>query len=152
MRNEFSRFSDPNSFFTNPGDRFHIVYTPKILDDGTIDLVESGKDDIQEMIDSWRESTDMSWIIARLKEGDMSVLEQREPVYIDTTELPKTYAEALQLIIDRQRQFYELPVDVRNSFDNDFNQWFSQAGSETWLQKMDPVLPHETIVEEEVKE
>lgn len=151
MRNKGAKVSDPNSFVTCPGDKYNIVYTPKVKDDGTIELVESGKDDIQEMIDSWREHTDMSWIIARLKEGDMSVLNRSPGYYIDTTKMPQTYAEALQLIIDSQRKFYELPLDVRNKFDNDYMQWFAQAGSDDWVSRMDPVLPHENVVDQEVK-
>ena len=59
MRNKNAKVSDPNKFETCPGDKYHIVYEPLVNPDGTISLVESGKEDIQAIIDSYREQTDM---------------------------------------------------------------------------------------------
>lgn len=140
MRNKFACVSDPSSFVSSSGDRFHVIYSPKVNPDGSIDLVASSKIDIQESIDSFLPSTDFSWILSRLMSGDTSVLNQREPMYGDFTSMPSTYAEALQLVIDRESQFNQLPLDVRNSFDNDFRKWFASSGSEDWLSKMKPVL------------
>lgn len=150
MRNEFAKVSDPNSFSTNPGERYHILYSPKIRQDGTIALVECGKEDIQEMIDSFRDSTDMNYIVNRLMAGDDSVLNQKVPMYGDFTEMPKSYAEALQMVIDAKENFYKLPLDVRSQFDNDYMQWFATAGSDPWLEKMSPVLPDSSPIESEV--
>lgn len=159
MRNKNAMVSDPNDFFTCSGDRYRIIYEPIIRPDGTIELVESGKDDIQEMIDSFRDQTDMSYILGRMAAGDTSVLNQKQPMYGDFTSMPKTYAEALQLVIDREKQFMALPLDVRKQFDNDFKKWFSQSGSEEWYEKMSSVIQkkEKTIEEpsvpsEEVKE
>ena len=104
MRNEFAKVFDPNSFSTNPGDRYHTIYSPKIKQNGIIQLVESGKEDIQEMIDSFRDSTDMAFIVNRLMAGDTSVLNQAPAMYGDFTDMPKTYAEALQMVIDAREE------------------------------------------------
>ena len=143
MRNKNAMVSDPNDFFTCSGDKFRIIFSPVIQPDGSIELVESGKDDIQEMIDSYRDQTDMAYILQRMAMGDSSVLNQKEPMYGDFTQLPKTYAEALQLVIDREKQFMQLPLDVRKAFDNDFKKWFAQSGSEEWYQKMSSVIQKE---------
>lgn len=140
MRNKNACVSDPNDFRTNPGDRYHVTYSPIVNNDGTITLVESGKDDIQEMINSFRDSTDMSFILSRMAIGDTSVLTDKTPMYGDFTQFPKTYAGALQLVIDAENQFNSLPLDVRNKFDNDFRRWFATAGTEEWTKSMDSVI------------
>lgn len=140
MRNKNACVSDPNSFVTSSGDRYHHIFSPIVCPDGTITLVESGKEDIQEYINSFRDQTDMSYILQRMAAGDTSVLNQKEPMFGDFTNMPTTYAEALQLVMDREAQFMKLPVDVRNKFDNDFRKWFAQSGSEDWFKKMDIVI------------
>lgn len=140
MRNKNACVVDPNDFVTCSGDQYRILYSPVVLSDGNIELVECGKDDIQEFIQSFKDQTDMTYILQRMAVGDASVLNQRTPMYGDFTDMPKTYAEALQLVIDRERQFMELPLDVRNKFDNDFRKWFAQSGSEEWFDKMSSVI------------
>lgn len=159
MRNKNACVSDPNIFFTDSGDRYHILYSPIVEPDGTVLLVESGKEDIQEMINSYRDQTDMTFILQRMAAGDTSVLNQKEPMYGDFTNMPRTYAEALQLVIDREAQFMKLPLDVRKQFDNDFRKWFAQSGSEDWYNKMSSVIPKQektiedpSVSSEEVKE
>lgn len=140
MRNKFASVSEPNSFISDSGTSVKVLYSPIILEDGSFIIEESGEEDWQEYIDSFRDQTDMSYILARMAAGDESVLNQRTPMFGDFTVMPKTYAEALQLVIDREAQFMCLPLEVRNSFDNDFRKWFASSGSPEWLQKMDSVL------------
>lgn len=140
MRNKNACVSDPNSFVTSSGSRYRSIFSPIVCPDGTIQLVESGKEDIQQYIDSFRDLTDMTYILQRMAAGDTSVLNQKEPMFGDFTNMPQTYAEALQLVIDREAQFMKLPLEVRNKFDNDFRKWFAQSGSEEWFEKMDSVI------------
>lgn len=143
MRNKNACVSDPNSFCTDPGSRYRTLFSPIVRPDGTIQLVESGKEDIQEYIQSQKDKTDMSFILSRMAAGDTSVLTDKTPMYGDFTSMPKNYAEALQLVIDREADFMKLPLEVRNKFNNDFRQWFAQSGSEEWFDKMASVLPKE---------
>lgn len=144
---------DPNSFVSCSGDRYRILYSPVVQSDGTILLKESGKEDIQQMIDSYRDQTDMTFILERIKAGDTSMFREDSPMFGDFTNMPKNYAEFLQLYIDKEKQFLELPLDVRNSFDNDFRKWFASSGSEEWFEKMDPVIiKEEKEIEKDVSE
>ena len=52
-------------YVTNPGDRVHVLYAPKVAEDGTIELVEAGKEDLVEKIGSFAESTDIRLIMQR---------------------------------------------------------------------------------------
>lgn len=141
MRNKNAKVSNPNDFVTCPGDEIQILYSPVIAPDGSMDLVPSGKENVQDYINSFRDSCDMDWILSRLQLGDTSVLGMKFPLYGDFSAMPKTYAEVLQLVIDGQKDFEALPVDVRKEFDNDFSKWFATAGSGEWMSKMSSVLP-----------
>lgn len=136
MRNKFAKVSDPNEFATCAGDKYHITYSTKVMSDGKLVLEVNGKEDIQSMINSHRDETDMSFIIQRLAMGDTSVLNKKAAMYGDFTEMPKTYAESLQLVMDAEKHFYEMPLEVRNKFGNDFRQWFATAGASDWFSKM----------------
>ena len=138
MRNKNAKVSDPNTFITSSGDTEHIEYAPKVMPDGSIELVVSGKTNIDEYINAQRETTDMAYIITQLGLGNTDVLNQKTPNYGDFTEMPKTFAEALQMKIDAEKAFYELPLDVRNKFENDFNRFFATAGTKEWYEKITP--------------
>lgn len=153
MRNKKACVPDVNSFHTDPGDCYHTLFSPSVDPDGSIQLIPSGKVDIQEQIDSFRDQTDMSFIIKRLQMGDTSVLSDKEAMYGDFTNMPKTYAEFLQKQIDAQNAFMQLPLDIRNKFDNDFMKWFATSGSDGWFDKMkDYFYPDGVPVEEKVEE
>lgn len=135
--------------YSNHGDPKHVLYANEVLDDGSIHLVPSGVEDTDEIIESHRQSTDMNIILAKIANGDVSVLEKRNPMYGDFTEMPKTYAEALQMQIDSERMYNELPAEVKSKFDNDKNKFFAAAGTEEWFDKLGYT---KKIEESEVKE
>lgn len=142
-----------NDRFSNPGNPIHIIYAPVVEDDGSVSLVESGKENTDEFIQSFAESCDLNVIIQRYLNGEVDVLNQRNGVYGDFTQMPKTYAEALQLKIDSERMFDSLPVEYKRLFDNDPNKFFVQAGSEEWLEKLKPLMNvKENKVDEIIKE
>lgn len=134
--NPYVILPDPNSYVTSPGDEYHILYTSVLLDDGTIDLEPMSREPIQDRINSFAAVTDMSYILTQLRNGNTSVLNRGKPIFGDFTETPKTYAQALQLVIDGRAQFDALPLDVRSKFDNSFEKWFATAGSAEWLSAM----------------
>lgn len=83
----------------------------------------------------------MHYIIAQLKNGNTSVINRRPMMYGDFTDAPKSYAQALQMVIDGRATFDALPLSVRNKFDNSFEKWFATAGSPDWLTAMSPDSP-----------
>ena len=136
------RYAD-NSFVSNPGETEHILYAPKVDKEGNIELVEAGRENIREKINSYKESTDISIILNRVAQGDLSGLQVNPGMYGDFTTVPKTYAEFLQLEIDAHTLFDKLPLDVRKEFDFDANKFFAQSGTEEWQKKLGDVLPPE---------
>lgn len=124
--------SRSKTFATNPGSPEKITFHGRVETDGTITLVKDGIINIQEQIDSFEPSTDIYNIINNL---GMDTLRPDTGNYFDAVDIPKSYAEMLQLFIDGEKAFEMLPVEVKQKFDNDFNQWFATAGSEEWLEK-----------------
>lgn len=154
MRNKNAKVSDPNSFVTNPGSEIRILYTSKVCPNGEILLKPCGEENIQEYINSFRESTDMSFILHQLSIGNTAVLERQQMMYGDFTEVPANLAEAQQVLIDGENAFNQLPLDVRQQFDNNFRNWLFTSGTPDWMSKMSKFIPVEekTNTESEVKE
>lgn len=140
MRNPMAKVSDPNKFVTCPGDRFHKLYSSKVMPNGEIHLKESGKEDIQEYINSFKDTCDMAYILAELQKGNTAVLNQRNAMYGDFTDVPANLAEALQIMIDGEAAFNQLPVEVKKQFDNNFRNWLFTSGSSEWTQKMSSII------------
>ena len=156
------RFAD-HSFVSNPGSPIHQLYAPKVESDGSITLVEAGVENTDDYIQSFAESTDIHVLMKRIQNGETDLLMKRPGSYGDFTKMPKTYAEMLQLQLDSVRLFNSLPVDVKEKFNNDPNQFMAQSGTEDWFKKIENVLPDEVksavfpvvekpVVEKEVSE
>lgn len=139
-------------FYTNPGEKVIPVYGPKVKPDGTITVVEVGKTDLNAYIQAQKESTDMAFILAKLANGDTSVLNQRQGFYGDFTQMPKSFAEMLQYQIDAKEAFDHLPIDVKAKFNNDVNQFMASAGNEDWYEKMSMFVDRPVVVEEKESE
>ena len=134
--NPYASIPDPNSYVTSSGDEYHIIYSSVLQDDGTIDLEPMSREPIQDRINSYASVTDMNYILTQLRNGNTSVINRGNPIFGDFSDTPKTYAQALQLVIDGRAQFDALPLSVRSKFDNSFEKWFATAGSQDWLDAM----------------
>lgn len=145
MRNKNAKVSDPNGFITEPGSPERVIYDAQVGPDGVIEVVPAGKDNIQEKIESFRQSTDMSFILKQLALGNNEVLNQEPGMYGNFLDMPKTMAEAMQRQIDAEKVFYKLPVDVRGKFENDYRRWLVSAGSDEWIEKMGFATADEVI-------
>lgn len=130
-------------FYTNPGDPIHIIYAPVVGKEGSIELVPSGKENTDDYIQSFAESTDIRIILNRVAQGEVELLSKTAGSYGDFTQAPKTLAEALQLQMDSNRLFQALPVETRRKFDDDPNKFFAAAGTDDWFNKIADVLPEQ---------
>ncbi|QXN75128.1 internal scaffolding protein [Microvirus mar29] len=101
-----------------PGNSEHILYTSRIADDGSVELVPSGKEDIYAAIQSHKDSCDIHVLLARYANGDDTALSRVQGVYGDFTEMPKTYADLLNVVIRGEELFNSLPVETRAQFDH----------------------------------
>lgn len=121
---------------TNPGNPVKKLYSGFYNSFGQVELREDGEENIYDFIQSFAESTDIHAILRRFENGECDVLEKVQGFYGDITEMPRTYAEALQRIADSERMFNSLPVDVRARFGHSFTQFLSSSAEADFLDKL----------------
>lgn len=138
MPKVYTHFDKPKTIPTPSGDEYLDVFQEEILKDGTKGLVCTGKKNIYAMIQEDLESTKIENILKAVAMGDLSVLRQQEPVYIDATTMPKTLMEAQNIVIKAKGEFEKMPLEVRKLFDNNAELYVSQMGTKDWLEKMSP--------------
>lgn len=119
---------DRKRTFTPVGSAEMTQYTAKFDDAGVLVLEESGKVNVYNEIQSHAESVDLNTIIRQYESGDVSALSKMQGVFADVTQLPTTYAEMLNLIRFGEEAFDQLPVEIKQQFNNSFEQFFAQGG------------------------
>ena len=129
-----SMIADADSFLSASGSRIRTLYSP-VVEGNSWHLVESGKQDIQDLIDSYRDLTDMSFIMSRLAAGDSSVINVPNAGYGDASVFPADPASLLNVIQNAQNMYDRLPDNVRSQFGS-FRDWFSTSGTPEWSSKM----------------
>lgn len=137
-----------SKIFTNPGNPIHTIYSPVVDSKGSVKLKESGKENTDDYIQSFKESTDIAFILAKIAQGDTSVLNRSHAIFGDFTKAPKTYAEVLQLQIDAKKAYDGLSAEVKAKFGNDMNKFFASAGSYDWYDALGMIKPEEEEKEE----
>lgn len=133
----------PDFNATNPGDRRHVLRSPKVNHDGTITLVENGFEDLQEYYNSQEQVCDISLIMERFKAGDVDALNAWNPIYGDFTKAPTTLAEYMQYQLDVDALFSSLPIELRNKYDNSVSKFTAVAGEKEWLEDCLPYFSEE---------
>lgn len=109
----------------NSGDPMKKVYKPVVGDDGIIQLVESGVESLYDSIQSWKDSVDINFILARYANGDVDALSKVQGAYGDFTQFPSTYAEMLNRVIQGKNLFASLPLEIREKYNHDFSQFIA---------------------------
>lgn len=130
MRNKLAKIPDYSKMYTCAGDPDHIEYEPIVERDGTVTLKPSGKTNIAELINSYKETTDISYIMKRIAMGDFSALSMNG-FYGDFRGMPTDPAEVLQYQINAERYFYSLPPETRNKFNNSVTEFLREGQNES---------------------
>lgn len=145
---------------SNPGNPIKQLFSGSYNERGQVELKEDGTEDLYAFIQSFAESTDIHAILRRYQNGEVDVLEKVQGFYGDITEMPKTYAEALQRISDSENVFMSLPVDVRAKFNHSFSEFLAASNDADFLDRLgvkpieqsEPVLAARDVVDEHVVE
>lgn len=145
-----TQFDFAESPVSNPGSRIKVLYAPVFDSAGHMSLVVSGKEDLYDYIQSHADSVDIHIILKRFAMGDVSVLSRVQGTYGDFTQMPKTFAEALNTLVAAEQYFNSLPVDVRQRFNHNFNEFIASMDSPSFAADMgitppDPV-PDQLVV------
>lgn len=97
--------------------------------DGIDRLVKDNKINIYEKIQASAEQSDVNNIVRRAKAGDPTALNQVKGEYMNVLGAPKNLREAQQFVINAERQFNSLPLEVKKSFDNNAKKYVSMYGT-----------------------
>lgn len=121
---------------SHPGNPIKQLYAGSYNERGQVELKEDGTEDLYAYIQSFAESTDIHSILKRFENGETDVFEKVQGFYGDVTEMPHTYAEALQRISDSEKVFMSLPVEVRAKFNHSFTEFLSASQDADFLDRM----------------
>lgn len=155
-----TQYANRERVLTNPGNPIKQLYSGSYNERGQVELKEDGTEDLYAFIQSFAESTDIHAILKRFESGEVDVLEKVQGFYGDITEMPRTYAEALQRIADSEKVFMSLPVEVRAKFGHSFSEFLAQSQDADFLDKLgvkpteqlEPVPPVPDVQKEVVTE
>lgn len=123
---------DPNKFVSSSGNRYKILYVGDVQHDGSIELVETGKDDLVALHNAARDDCDINVIVARFCAGDVSVLSRRQGFFGDFSDMPENLAEFMNAGVQSQSAYNNLPDDIKEKFP-DFKSWLDSLSNGEFL-------------------
>lgn len=121
------------------------TYRESISVEGVRSLIEDSEVNTYEAIQAYKDECDIKNIIARANAGDETALHQRITEYLDTTIMPKTLAEAQNMVIQAEQEFKKLPLSIREKFNHSPEQFIAELGTEAWAEKCGIKLKEESL-------
>uniref|UniRef100_A0AAU8AVI8 Internal scaffolding protein n=1 Tax=Dulem virus 188 TaxID=3145665 RepID=A0AAU8AVI8_9VIRU len=149
FRTQFTSHARVNA---NPGTREKVLYSPKFADDGSMELIEAGRENLYEYIQSHKESVDINVILKRFARGDVGALQRRQAMFGDFMDAPTSYAEALNSMIVAEQYFNSLPLETRAKFDHNFHRFLVSMDSPDFADKLSPAQVVPPSFTEEMRE
>lgn len=141
FRNKYDNIYDRSTRqHSNPGSRELNTYSLRFDDNGCEVLVKDGCINIYNRIQSDAEYTDIHNIFHRYVNGDTNALSRIKGAFFDARNMPKTYAEMLNMIRDAEDSFYSLPTDIKEAFNNNPSEFWSSYGSENFSKKFTDII------------
>lgn len=141
-----------DKYVCKSGSKTKTIFAPKVEDDGTIKLIPAGKEDWYGSIQAWKDSVDIHVILKKCLQGDTSALSAVQGFYGNVNMFPKTKPEMLQLMIDAERNFDSLPVDVKEKFDHDIYKFVAaMEDPKAFMEKLGVKAKESDPIKEEVK-
>lgn len=115
---------------SDPGDPFKEECQLRVVD-GEMTLEVTGKSAWYDYIQSHKDSVDIHKILERCKQlDDYSILNRMPAEFMDTVDYPKNLAEAFASIQDARNYFDQLPLEIKQKYDQNFLDFISDIGSE----------------------
>lgn len=131
-----TRYESHDRVYQPAGSQIHILYSPIFDKNGVWHLEETGKENLYDYIQSHADSVDIHVILKQFAAGDVSVLSRVQGAYGDFTQMPKTFAEALNTMVAAEQYFMSLDPDVRAQFHHNFNEFIAAMDSPDFTTRM----------------
>lgn len=139
-----TQYMDHPRLYQEPGSREKILYSPVFDRKGVMSLEESGVENLYDYIQSHAQSVDIHVLLQRYQQGDLTVLSRVQGTYGDFTQMPTTFAGALNTLIAAEQYFDSLPVEVRAKFGHSFSQFIASMDSADFARSMGIDVPDPT--------
>lgn len=104
--------------------------------DGRLHVEEVGRRNLYAEIQSYKDSTDLSYIITRYMNGDPTALSRAQGMYVDITQMPSNMHDIINNMRAAEADFLRLPPDVKEKFGNDFHRFLMTLGTDDWRAAM----------------
>lgn len=114
---------------------------------GKKELKATGKTNIYEFIQKSLDDTLVYNILKKFEAGDLDALNRAVGAYGDFTNAPRSLAEAQQLIINAEKEFNKLPLDVRKEFNYSASEFLAGFGNGKVQQVFTKNTPREKDVQ-----
>lgn len=105
-------------------------------DEGCGTLEKVGEVRTYDLIQSYKQETDINYLVARYTAGDTSVLAKVQGLYADISDAPESLIEAQDRIKQSERIFFSLPDDVKKTVGNASNMLEMLMNNPAELSKM----------------
>ena len=143
-------------FYSCSGSPKRKTYKAKYGEHGRIVIEETGEINVYEMIQSFKEVTDINNIIAKYVSGDTDVINKKETVFMDLHGLPENYFDAVNQINDAKENFAKLNINVKKLFHNNPDEYVAAlcngSISDILFNSKKEDVNEKEVVKEEVKE
>lgn len=127
-----NKYSDRKRFTCSCGSPDETSFKLKIDTDGSRSLVADGKVNMYAKIQSFAQECDINYLLTRFANGDASVLSKAQGVYGDFTSVPTSVQELQQRVVDAEKLFYQLPLEVREKFNHSPSMFYAQIGTDSF--------------------
>lgn len=127
---------DPEHYYAPVGAKIEMRHRGEMKKDGKRELIKDREYPIYEIIQSHREETEIERIVKRALEGDYTALNAMNGVYADISDAPRSLAEAQAMIINAKNEFYDLPIEIREKFNQNAEEYVAEMGSQAWMDKL----------------
>lgn len=127
-----NKFTDRKRFVSCCGSTDETSFKLKIETDGSRSLVADGKVNIYAKIQSFAQDCDINYLLTRFANGDASALSKVQGFYGDFTSVPTSVQELQQRVVDAEKLFYQLPLDVREQFNHSPSMFYAQIGTDSF--------------------
>lgn len=123
LRTIMKMFYDEENF-SCPGNKYIYEYE-NVIEDGEKKVVAVRKIDIQQEIESYRDSVDIHKIVERFINGDVTALDRAQAFYADVSQMPVKLQDVLSMNQRGLNIFNSLSPEVRALFGNDYLDFIS---------------------------
>lgn len=132
-----TQYDEHPRVFADSGSPVKVVYQANYDGSGILRVNAVGEEDLYGYIQSHKDSVDIHVILKRFAAGEVDVLSQMQGFYADVADMPSTYAEILNAVLEGERVFAGLPIEVKNEFGNSFAQWLAAMDQDNFQERMD---------------